>query len=123
MNTCTHWSIQLPAGLPKKSGNNYSSWRTDPLTADEFLRVVASSAMESGCTVFFSSHQLEEVERIASAFRRSRRRLLPVLRHARCRTLCCRTRSQRSDSDANRLAGLARNLSAPCSKGASMYLW
>jgi ABC-2 type transport system ATP-binding protein len=37
----------------------------DPLTADEFLRVLADSAMERGCTVFFSSHQLEEVERIA----------------------------------------------------------
>ena len=37
----------------------------DPLTADEFLRVLAASAMERGCTVFFSSHQLEEVERIA----------------------------------------------------------
>lgn len=37
----------------------------DPLTADEFLRVLAGSAMERGCTVFFSSHRLEEVERIA----------------------------------------------------------
>ena len=37
----------------------------DPLTADEFLRVLAGGAMERGCTVFFSSHQLEEVERIA----------------------------------------------------------
>jgi ABC-2 type transport system ATP-binding protein len=37
----------------------------DPLTADEFLRVLAASAMERGCTVFFSSHQVEEVERIA----------------------------------------------------------
>jgi ABC-2 type transport system ATP-binding protein len=37
----------------------------DPLAADEFLRLLAGSAMERGCTVFFSSHQLEEVERIA----------------------------------------------------------
>jgi ABC-2 type transport system ATP-binding protein len=37
----------------------------DPVTADEFLRVLAGDAMERGCTVFFSSHQLEEVERIA----------------------------------------------------------
>ena len=37
----------------------------DPLTADEFLRILAEDAMERGCTVFFSSHQLEEVERMA----------------------------------------------------------
>jgi ABC-2 type transport system ATP-binding protein len=37
----------------------------DAVTADEFLRVLAADATERGCSVFFSSHQLEEVERIA----------------------------------------------------------
>jgi ABC-2 type transport system ATP-binding protein len=37
----------------------------DPVTADEFLRVLAADATERGCAVFFSSHQLEEVERVA----------------------------------------------------------
>ena len=37
----------------------------DPLTADEFLRILAADAAERGATVFFSSHQLEEIERIA----------------------------------------------------------
>jgi ABC-2 type transport system ATP-binding protein len=34
----------------------------DPITVDQLLRVLAE---DRGCTVFFSSHQLEEVEQIA----------------------------------------------------------
>lgn len=34
----------------------------DPITVDQLLRVLAE---DRGCTVFFSSHQLEEVEKIA----------------------------------------------------------
>jgi ABC-2 type transport system ATP-binding protein len=37
----------------------------DPVTAEEFLRMLAEDAMDRGSTIFFSSHQLEEIERIA----------------------------------------------------------
>jgi ABC-2 type transport system ATP-binding protein len=37
----------------------------DPVTAEEFLRMLAEDAMDRGSTIFFSSHQLEELERIA----------------------------------------------------------
>lgn len=37
----------------------------DPVTAEEFLRMLAEDAIDRGATVFFSSHQLEELERIA----------------------------------------------------------
>jgi len=37
----------------------------DPVTVDQLLRVLAEAPQDRGCAVFFSSHQLEEVERIA----------------------------------------------------------
>lgn len=37
----------------------------DPVNAEEFLRMLAEDALDRGSTVFFSSHQLEELERIA----------------------------------------------------------
>lgn len=37
----------------------------DPVTAEEFLRMLAEDAIDRGSTLFFSSHQLEELERIA----------------------------------------------------------
>jgi ABC-2 type transport system ATP-binding protein len=37
----------------------------DPFSVDQLLRVLAADTPEQGCTVFFSSHQLEEVEQIA----------------------------------------------------------
>lgn len=37
----------------------------DPVSVDQLLRVLASDASDQGATVFFSSHQLEEVEQIA----------------------------------------------------------
>jgi ABC-2 type transport system ATP-binding protein len=37
----------------------------DPITVDQLMRVLAADALDRGCTIFFSSHQLEEVERIA----------------------------------------------------------
>jgi ABC-2 type transport system ATP-binding protein len=37
----------------------------DPLSVDQLLRVLTEDALDRGCTVFFSSHQLEEVEQIA----------------------------------------------------------
>ncbi len=37
----------------------------DPFTVDQLLRVLAEAPLDGGCTVFFSSHQLEEVEQIA----------------------------------------------------------
>jgi ABC-type multidrug transport system ATPase subunit len=37
----------------------------DPLTVDQLLHVLAADIPGRGCTIFFSSHQLEEVERIA----------------------------------------------------------
>jgi ABC-2 type transport system ATP-binding protein len=37
----------------------------DPITVDQLMHVLAEDALDRGCTIFFSSHQLEEVERIA----------------------------------------------------------
>jgi ABC-2 type transport system ATP-binding protein len=37
----------------------------DPVSVDQLLHVLAEDALDRGCTIFFSSHQLEEVERIA----------------------------------------------------------
>src|SRR5215469_7921363 len=37
----------------------------DPITVDQLMRVLAQDARERGSTIFFSSHQLEEVETIA----------------------------------------------------------
>src|SRR5215469_2105474 len=37
----------------------------DPVSVDQLLRVLAADAADRGTTVFFSSHQLEEVEQIA----------------------------------------------------------
>jgi ABC-2 type transport system ATP-binding protein len=37
----------------------------DPVSVDQLLHVLAEDALDRGCTVFFSSHQLEEVEQIA----------------------------------------------------------
>ena len=37
----------------------------DPITVDQLMHVLAADALDRGCTIFFSSHQLEEVERIA----------------------------------------------------------
>ena len=37
----------------------------DPITVDQLLHVLAEDIPDRGCTIFFSSHQLEEVERIA----------------------------------------------------------
>jgi ABC-2 type transport system ATP-binding protein len=37
----------------------------DPLSVDQLLRVLAEDGLDRGCTIFFSSHQLEEVEHIA----------------------------------------------------------
>jgi ABC-2 type transport system ATP-binding protein len=37
----------------------------DPITVDQLMRVLAAASVDRGCTIFFSSHQLEEVERIA----------------------------------------------------------
>jgi ABC-2 type transport system ATP-binding protein len=37
----------------------------DPVSVDQLLRVLAEDAPDQGATVFFSSHQLEEVEQIA----------------------------------------------------------
>jgi|HubBroStandDraft_2_1064218.scaffolds.fasta_scaffold06094_4 ABC-2 type transport system ATP-binding protein len=37
----------------------------DPITVDQLMRVLAAEALDRGFTIFFSSHQLEEVERIA----------------------------------------------------------
>jgi ABC-2 type transport system ATP-binding protein len=37
----------------------------DPVSVDQLLHVLAEDAIDRGCTVFFSSHQLEEVEQIA----------------------------------------------------------
>jgi ABC-2 type transport system ATP-binding protein len=36
----------------------------DPLSVDQLLRVLAEDAAERGSTIFFSSHQLEQVEQI-----------------------------------------------------------
>lgn len=37
----------------------------DPLSVDQLLHVLAEDGLDRGCIIFFSSHQLEEVERIA----------------------------------------------------------
>jgi ABC-2 type transport system ATP-binding protein len=37
----------------------------DPFSVDQLLHVLAEDGLDRGCTIFFSSHQLEEVERIA----------------------------------------------------------
>jgi len=37
----------------------------DPISVDQVMHVFAEIALDCGCTIFFSSHQLEEVERIA----------------------------------------------------------
>jgi ABC-2 type transport system ATP-binding protein len=37
----------------------------DPVSVDQLLHVLAEDGFDRGCTIFFSSHQLEEVERIA----------------------------------------------------------
>jgi ABC-2 type transport system ATP-binding protein len=37
----------------------------DPISVDQLMHVLAEIAIDRGCTIFFSSHQLEEVERIA----------------------------------------------------------
>ena len=37
----------------------------DPVSVDQLLHVLAEGGLDRGCTIFFSSHQLEEVERIA----------------------------------------------------------
>ena len=37
----------------------------DPLTVDRLLHILAEDILAEGCTVFFSSHQLAEVEQIA----------------------------------------------------------
>jgi ABC-2 type transport system ATP-binding protein len=37
----------------------------DPVSVDQLLRLLAADAADRGTTVFFSSHQLEEVEQIA----------------------------------------------------------
>ena len=37
----------------------------DPLSVDQTLRALIEIATDRGCTIFFSSHQLEEVEKIA----------------------------------------------------------
>ena len=37
----------------------------DPLTVDHLLHILADAPSDRGCTIFFSSHHLEEVEQIA----------------------------------------------------------
>jgi ABC-2 type transport system ATP-binding protein len=37
----------------------------DPVSLDQLMHVLAGDALDRGCTIFFSSHHLEEVERIA----------------------------------------------------------
>ncbi|MFZ0819164.1 MAG: ABC transporter ATP-binding protein [Candidatus Acidiferrales bacterium] len=36
----------------------------DPITVDQLMHVLVEDALDRGCTIFFSSHQLEEVEKI-----------------------------------------------------------
>ncbi|HEV2224525.1 MAG TPA: ABC transporter ATP-binding protein [Candidatus Acidoferrales bacterium] len=36
----------------------------DPITVDQLIHVLAEDALDRGCTIFLSSHQLEEVEHI-----------------------------------------------------------
>lgn len=37
----------------------------DPITVDQLLRALTEAVLDRECTIFFSSHQLEEVEKIA----------------------------------------------------------
>jgi ABC-2 type transport system ATP-binding protein len=37
----------------------------DPVSLDQLMHALAEDTLDRGCTIFFSSHQLEEVERIA----------------------------------------------------------
>ena len=37
----------------------------DPVSVDQLSHVLAEDGLDRGCTIFFSSHQLEEVEKIA----------------------------------------------------------
>jgi ABC-2 type transport system ATP-binding protein len=37
----------------------------DPVSVDQLMRVLVEDVLDRGCTIFFSSHQLEEVEQIA----------------------------------------------------------
>lgn len=37
----------------------------DPVSVDQLMHILAEDGLDRGCTIFFSSHQLEEVERIA----------------------------------------------------------
>jgi ABC-2 type transport system ATP-binding protein len=37
----------------------------DPISVEQLMHVLAEISLDRGCTIFFSSHQLEEVERIA----------------------------------------------------------
>jgi ABC-2 type transport system ATP-binding protein len=37
----------------------------DPVTVEQLMHVLAEDIVDRNCTIFFSSHQLEEVERIA----------------------------------------------------------
>jgi ABC-2 type transport system ATP-binding protein len=37
----------------------------DPVSVDQLSHILAEDGLDRGCTIFFSSHQLEEVERIA----------------------------------------------------------
>lgn len=36
----------------------------DPITVDQLMHILVGDALDRGCTIFFSSHQLEEVEQI-----------------------------------------------------------
>jgi ABC-2 type transport system ATP-binding protein len=36
----------------------------DPITVDQLMHVLVEDVLDRGCTIFFSSHQLEEVEKI-----------------------------------------------------------
>ncbi len=40
----------------------------DPVVVDQLLRILIEDAVTEGCTIFFSSHQLHEVEQIADRF-------------------------------------------------------
>lgn len=37
----------------------------DPVSVDQLLHVLVEAGLDRGCTIFFSSHQLEEVEQVA----------------------------------------------------------
>ena len=36
----------------------------DPITVDQLMHILVEDVLDRGCTIFFSSHQLEEVEKI-----------------------------------------------------------